>query len=186
MVCRTRGGPSPHLHPPPPGRGCYWGGVRQSQELDTNTYQQVPLVTTPNYLFDQTFGLLAGGTGGCGARQLPCCPARHRSPPGPATPGVPWRARTQRPHGGRLHPHPPLRGFMFLCPLSRALTRANQGPYTPFIHPRPTLTQVCQLRCGQPPHQSGCAVRLLQCCGTGFNYSPPRSRNLGGREHAWA
>ena len=98
----------------------------------------------------------------------------------------PWRARTQRPHGGRLHPHPPLRGFMFLCPLSRALTRANQGPYTPFIHPRPTLTQVCHFRCGQPPHQSGCTVRLLQCCGTGFNYSPPRSRNLGGREHAWA
>ena len=133
-----------------------------------------------------TLGHLAGGTGGRRARRLPCRPARHRSPPGPATPGVPWRARTQRPHGGRLHPHPPLRGSMFLCPLSRALTRANQGPYTPFIHPRPTLTQVCQLRCGRPPHQSGYTVRLLQCCGTGFNYSPPRSRNLGGREHAWA
>ena len=132
-----------------------------------------------------TLGHLAGGTGGRRARRLPCRPARHRSPPGPATPGVPWHARTQRPHGGRLHPHPPRRGSLFSCPLSGALTRADHGPCTPFIHPQPTLTQVRRPGCGQPgqrrppahsglqpPYRSGCKAHQQRCRGTWLKRSP--------------
>ena len=132
-----------------------------------------------------TLGHLAGGTGGRRARRLPCRPARHRSPPGPATPGVSLACPDPTSTRGAPAPPSPTAGVYVFVPLKSGNDTAQSRPFTPFIHPRPTLTQVRRPGCGQPgqrrppahsglqpPYRSGCKAHQQQCHGTWLKRSP--------------